>query len=592
MMPGSVGGVGVVISIALALGSCSVDRQFSDVSGGEGGEGGDAAGLDGLGTAAGRSDGGRSGRGGGGLSTIGERACADEEYLDRDGCRPLTVCPAGTFVSSEPSADSDRSCEACADGAFSRALNAATCVPWSECQEGESESVPPSAASDRVCSTCGAGKYARGQDCVALTVCTADQYESTPPTATSDRECTDKPVCGTDPERTCTVDCPCPSGEGMCTASNQCEAGASCVAGSGKKVGRDADTCLANHCNSGLRDGDETSVDCGGECGCRATFDGIEVKSLPAGMDSFYPSAMSRDGERLAGAVTKGRLSYPAVMTLDGKVTALENYGREGSTVAASANGNVVLGVLSCANPPSCSDTAATGVTWTGTAAPQVVAPHGGNPRAISSSGTIVVGDYYDSAAGDYLGFYAAAGKNTITIADPMFVRGITPDGQHVVGESTSGGQAKLWSAQTGLVTKIGLTTWSNITIDAINGPDPVVVGSAVVTASGERVGFRWKGGALTELARLGGGAFIDPSGVSTDGGTVVDAAGPAGIQQTFIWTDAGQRRPLVDELRARGLELAEDFSLSAAPFLSDDGKTIVGSFGTTPSSFWRVVLD
>lgn len=72
MMPGSVGGVGVVISIALALGSCSVDRQFSDVSGGEGGEGGDAAGLDGLGTAAGRSDGGRSGRGGGGLSTIGE----------------------------------------------------------------------------------------------------------------------------------------------------------------------------------------------------------------------------------------------------------------------------------------------------------------------------------------------------------------------------------------------------------------------------------------------------------------------------------------------------------------------------------------
>ena len=51
-------------------------------------------------------------------------------------------------------------------------------------------------------------------------------------TATSDVVCVDKPVCETAKDRTCTTQCPCASAEGVCTASNQCLNGATCVAGS------------------------------------------------------------------------------------------------------------------------------------------------------------------------------------------------------------------------------------------------------------------------------------------------------------------------------------------------------------------------
>jgi hypothetical protein len=571
-------------------------------------------------------------------------------------CSPLTVCAAGTFVSTPASPTSDQVCKACPPGQFSSGLDAAACAVWSACEAGDIESVPPSATSDRVCSKCGAGKYEQGSACVALSVCSTTQYESTPPTATSDRECADvtscqpgskqtaaptattdrqcaacssstfstqanattckpwtvcsanqkqtmagtatsdvvcvdKPVCSTAPDRVCSVDCPCASGEGVCTASNQCVSGASCVAGSGKKVGRSGDTCLANHCTNDTKDGSETSVDCGGECGCRATLDTIAVKGLPADRNAFYALAMSRDGKRLAGTLKKGNLSYPGAMTPDGTVTALQGYGQEGYTMAASADGNVLLGLLGCANPPTCSDTAVTIMTWTGAVAPKV-AGTSGNPRAISSSGSIIVSDEYSAGGGH--GLYFSAGKGISSIDAINIVVGMTPDGQYVVGNSTSNGPVALWAAQTGNVTNITSAGWSNIAADAINGTtgSPTVVGDAYISGTDSRVGFRWKGGAITELATLGPGNFIYPRGVSTDGGTVVGVAGPSGNQQAFIWTDAGKLRTIVDELRARGLEPAVDFTLGAGSFLalSDDGKTIFGS--ESENTFWRVVLN
>lgn len=569
-------------------------------------------------------------------------------------CSPLTVCPAGTRVSTPPAAAADRVCTACSSGSFSSGLNSASCATWSACKAGETESVGPSSTSDRVCSKCGSGKYEKSGECVALTVCGSSQYESTPATATSDRKCADvtscqpgsrqtaaptatsdrqcapcssgtfstqvnatgckawtvcganqkqsaagssttdvmcvdKPVCSTAADRTCSTDCPCASGEGVCTNSNQCASGASCVSGSSKKVGRAGDACLANHCNNDAQDSGETSVDCGGECGCRATYDVVALKTLPSSATGAELTTMSRDGKKLAGNISKNRTNYPALFALDGSVTALESYGKSGWIEAASADGNVLLGGMGCSDPPTCSDPTLSATTWTGTAAPKVVYTNG-TGRALSSSGTALAGDYYDSGFSQNRGFIKNGNSGT-TIPDLSYVAGMTPDAKFVAGTPQAGGvQAALWSAQTQTLTKIGSTSWLSTTITALNGTDPAVAGWGAA-GSDTLVGFRWKGGTLTQLGVLSGGLYTTPAAIAADGGTVVGLTGTNSFQQAFIWTDKDKLRTIVDELRARGLELPVDLKLTNALFLSDDGKTIVGTEFTSPPSFWRVVL-
>lgn len=508
-------------------------------------------------------------------------------------CGSLTACPAGTHIKTAATATSDRVCEACTGQTFTAAENVGDCQPWSNCSAGSS-ATSGTASKDRVCTACPSGKFSTTQNaavCAPWTVCGSNQNQTKAGTSTSDAVCVDKPVCSTAADRACTTDCPCASSEGVCTANNQCVSGATCVAGSGKKVGRAGNTCLATHCNNDTKDGTETSVDCGGECGCRATFETFAVKGLPADRNAFYAIAMSRDGKKFAGALKKGNLSYPGVMAPDGTVTALEMYGKEAGTRAISGDGNVVVAETFCANPPSCSDTTLSILSWTGSAAPKASGVYG-NPRSLSSSGAIIAGDNYNSIVGDYRGYVYTAGKGTVTIDAISLVVAMTQDGQYVVGDSPSGGQLALWAAQTGNVTRIGSAGWSSISANGINGvgSNPTVIGNAYISASDSRVAFRWKGGVITELATLSSGNFINPLGVSSDGGTVVGQAGPSGGQQAFIWTDADKLRTVVDELRARGMEPALDFTLGVASYLSDDGKTIVGS--DEVNTFWRVVLQ
>ncbi|MEO6598378.1 MAG: hypothetical protein ABIQ16_00800 [Polyangiaceae bacterium] len=508
-------------------------------------------------------------------------------------CTAVTSCAAGTRIKTAATATSDRICQACDSGTFTTAANLSSCSTWANCAAGFSAAAG-SATKDRTCNACAAGFFStttNAGSCSAWKTCSSNQTLTKAGTTTSDAVCTNKPTCGTAVDRVCTADCPCAGGEGVCTASTQCASGVTCVAGSGKKVGRTGDTCLANHCNNDTKDSGETSVDCGGECGCRATFDTIAVKGLPADRNAFYALAMSRDGKRLAGTLKKGNNSFPGYMAMDGTVTALQSYSQNGYTMAASTDGSVLLGLLGCANPPTCSDTTVTTYTWTGSAAPKATGTYG-NPRGISGSGAIVVGDDYNTTSGSYYGFYKPTGKNTSAIDAISLVVGVTPDGGYVVGNSLSGGSTALWEAQTGNITPIISGAWSIIHASAINGvgANPTVIGDAYISASDSRVGFRWKGGVMTELATLSTGNFITASGVSQDGGTVVGIAGPSGNQAAFIWTDAAKRRTIVDELRARGLEPAIDFTLGGSSFISDDGKTIVGS--ETENTFWRVVLQ
>jgi hypothetical protein len=68
----------------------------------------------------------------------------------------------------------------------------------------------------------------------------------------------------------------CALGEGDCDNSTQCATGLVCVAGNLAKRGPyTGDACAPSYCGNGVKDGDESSVDCGGSCGanCFVTCD-------------------------------------------------------------------------------------------------------------------------------------------------------------------------------------------------------------------------------------------------------------------------------------------------------------------------------
>lgn len=406
-------------------------------------------------------------------------------------------------------------------------------------------------------------------------------------------QCTNKPVCSTAPDRVCTVDCPCASGEGTCTASNQCTSGVSCVVGGGKKLGRTGNTCLVSHCDNDKKDADETSVDCGGSCGCRATFEVVTYKNMPAG--TSYPGieAMNGDGTRFAGTFSRSGTAYPMAVAADGTVTELPAYGNYGYGKAISADGNVIVGQMGCSNPPSCTDHGSTECKWVGTANPSVVI-YNGSARYPSSTGTYLGGSYYDASLNRYTGFIQN-GNALNNVPELRDVNGMTKDGKYLLGTfpDDKGGGSGFFYAPTRTVTKItGPSNWISTSLLALNGNTPVVIGLGYIQASNLYIGFRWRANVFTPLGVLSGTTDSWPVALSNDGSTVVGYTNPFDTKQAFIWTDAGNTRTIGDELKARGYEPPSDFLLKSPKFISEDGKVIVGVEALDPPTFWRVVLN
>lgn len=509
-------------------------------------------------------------------------------------CTGLTSCAAGTRIKLSATATSDRVCLACLSGSFTAAANLNSCSNWSTCAAGYS-AVGGSATQDRTCNACASGYFStttNAASCSPWKTCTSSQTLTKPGTSTSDAICTDKPVCGTAVDRTCTVDCPCASGEGVCTASTQCNSGLSCVTDGAKKVGRSGNTCLAAHCDNDKKDVDETSVDCGGVCGCRATYEVVTYKSFPSGAVMGNINSMSGDASRFAANLSRSGTAYPATVAADGTITELPAYGQYGYGYGISADGSVVVGDIGCSNPPTCSDHSTTEVKWIGTAAPQVII-YNGAARFLSGTGTYVGGSYYDSALGRYTGFINN-GNAFNEVTELAYASGMTRDGKYLGGQlpDSSGGGVGLFYSPTRAITKLSNPSWTSTSISAINGNTPVVIGQGYIQSSDLEVGYRWKGATFTELGVLSGTTGSNPLGVSSDGSTVMGVVGPFDVQQAFIWTDANKLRYLVDELTARGYEPPSDLLLKNPLFLSDDGKTIVGSESTDRTTFWRIVLN
>jgi uncharacterized membrane protein len=401
----------------------------------------------------------------------------------------------------------------------------------------------------------------------------------------------DEACTSTAADRDCTTECPCESAEGSCTADDQCVTGSSCVSGSGNKVGRTYDTCLAEHCNDDRQDAGETSVDCGGECGCLASYEEVSLKGIPDGMFWSKISAISGDAQKMVGYVdTDDRGYYPMSVAYDGTVTQLPSFAQFARADTISSDGKVVAGSVNCADPPDCTDQTPSTIQWTGSAAPKVVFKSGW-PRKISSSGASIAGEQYSPADGTTVAFLLT-GFSSVLIPDMDAVAGMTPDAKYVAGHLwNNNAEAGLWLAQTQAMTKIGSPDWSNIQINAMNGTTPALVGFGNPATGNDFRAFRWKDGVITELGNFPGGNQASPSGVSADGDTVVGTAGNNDLQVAFIWTQAHKLTSIVDELRARGLELPPDMSLRYANFVSDDGKTIIGAELTDSPTFWRVVL-
>ena len=90
-------------------------------------------------------------------------ACAagtwDHDADPATACTAMTTCVAGQYVLDAGNATTNRSCAACASGAFSTGNNAVSCAAWTTCTAGTYVSHTPSATTDRVCTPCPAGTW-------------------------------------------------------------------------------------------------------------------------------------------------------------------------------------------------------------------------------------------------------------------------------------------------------------------------------------------------------------------------------------------------------------------------------------------------
>src|SRR5690606_37355190 len=75
-----------------------------------------------------------------------------------DECSVWSNCAAGQYVSSAPSATSDRECTDCGGSAYSSAPNAGSCTAWTDCQLGFYVSQAGSFTQDRECTACPDGE--------------------------------------------------------------------------------------------------------------------------------------------------------------------------------------------------------------------------------------------------------------------------------------------------------------------------------------------------------------------------------------------------------------------------------------------------
>ena len=122
-------------------------------------------------------------------------------------------------------------------------------------------------------------------------------------------------LCSSDPlgsEDFCTETCPCSALQGDCDTDSECRDSLICVTGAGTQLGfgPDTDACLATTCSSGVQDGDETGIDCGGSClPCTASFSFIQSEGL-TDEDLPYGTAIDSTGAVIIAGKFSGTTNF------------------------------------------------------------------------------------------------------------------------------------------------------------------------------------------------------------------------------------------------------------------------------------------
>lgn len=168
--------------------------------------------------------------------TGAEMACAsgtwDHDSDPSTACVDKSICPAGTYLASEGSSTTDRSCTACGNEQFSTDLNSAMCMPWATCQAGTFVSNTPSTTADRVCTPCGPNTFSSASNAAACTpdsVCSAGTFVSIPASASSDAVCSE---CAPETYSTTTnagACQPCACNDGLACTTRSCNAVGTCT---------------------------------------------------------------------------------------------------------------------------------------------------------------------------------------------------------------------------------------------------------------------------------------------------------------------------------------------------------------------------
>lgn len=388
------------------------------------------------------------------------------------------------------------------------------------------------------------------------------------------------------PNRVCTKECPCGAGEGVCLNSDQCDDDLVCTPDAEAKLNFPGSSCLPEHCINDVQDAEETSVDCGGGCGCRATYEVVQITGVPSDANFSHLSAMAGDGRAFAGVLERGlRWPYPARIDANGVVKELDGFGAPGNATAISDDGSVLAGDLYCEDPPDCTVQGERPFRWAD--GDPVAVDSSGSVRAISATGSIMVGDGLDDSSAGHAQAFRVSGSRNIVINEMRYVRAISADGEFIVGSSSSTNAEVLWSATRGVVPLTPPRAWTSFGIDVLNADGSVFAGHANI--NDESRSFLWRNGTFSDFPQLPGADYDNIRGMSSDGSVVAGSSGTSSLQRAFLWDEVNGMRTVLAEVAARGLELPVDLELSSADFISNDGRTLVG--WNDNNTFWRVTL-
>ncbi|MFZ5891643.1 MAG: hypothetical protein ACOY0T_11370 [Myxococcota bacterium] len=387
----------------------------------------------------------------------------------------------------------------------------------------------------------------------------------------------------------CTAQCPCAIGAGQCTNNDGCNTGLVCGANTGAKFGFSGNACVPKHCDDDALNADETSIDCGGECGCTAEF--RRLGFLSSTSPSSTAAAVSADGnivvgasmDYLNGAIRPFRWIAGTGMTrLSGD---LGTIGRRSEGVAVNGDGTIVGGNL--ANGETLPEEPFVWTLSSGTT--KVAVGQWAHLHALSADGRVSVGQVQSNAAGAWgPGIPTKVGNLG---PGPSSAFDASGNGSVVVGFATDGSglsRPTVWSASTATFLDGPAASVVAGRANAITPDARVIVGSIDnVSSAGGTPTHRamvWtqdaNGYALRQIDDLVGGADDNEAiDVSADGQVVIGWGTTAAGKEPFIWNRATGTRRLIDELKARGFEWPNAASIGDVAAISADATTIVGTY-------------